>query len=120
MEAFDNNELNLIQKKLNEATSRLESPRIKLLSPAVYRKMLLAASVLEPFARETDGCGEVEVKIKPELHLGEVRLEIPSFEILPMTLVYEIAKDADECEVYEISGGKQRLCVTFHRLFSAL
>ena len=120
MSTFDNEDLDLILEELENATRSLEAPRIKLLNPVVYHKLLRATSILELFASETDGCGEVEVKIQPELHLGKIRLEIPSLEVLPLRLVHEIADDADECEVYEISGGKQRLCVTFHRLFTAI
>ena len=120
MSTLDNDELDLILKELENATRSLETPRIKLLNPVVYQKMLRAATILELFAAEADGCGEVEVKVKPALHLGEVRLEIPFLETLPMRLIHEIVDDADECEVYEISGGKQRLCVTFHCLFTAM
>ncbi len=120
MSTFDSDDLDLILEELENATRSLETPRIKLLNPFVYHKLLRAASILELFASEADGCGEVEVKAKPARHLGEIRLEIPSLEALPLRLVHEIADDADECEVYEISGGKQRLCVTFHRLFTAM
>ena len=54
MSTLDNDELDIILKKPENVTRSLETPRIKLLNPVVYQKMLRAATILELFAAEAE------------------------------------------------------------------
>lgn len=98
----------------------MNRPQISILNVCVYQKLLHVADQLELFAAHTSGVGSVDVVLKPELYLGRIYITIPHLEILPAWLLRIIAEDADECEAYEKSGGEQRLCVTFHRLFNSI
>ena len=117
MNQYNNEELNLVLRMLDGALKEIETPMIRELNIPVYQSMLRATAILELFAGDVPGCGKVEVIIKPKRLLGKVLLEIPSLEVLPLRLIREIADSADDCAVYESSGGRQRFCVTFHRLF---
>ena len=99
------------------ATNRLW---VSIINAPVYKKLLYVTEHLECFAAQTPDVGAVEVVFKPELHLGRLHLIVPALENMPADLLCAISDEADECEAYEISGGKQRLCVTFHRLFTVI
>ena len=98
----------------------MNKPRVTILNAPVYQKLLYVEGQLERFAAQTPGIGSPEVILKPELHLGRIYFTAPYLEMLPAWLLQVISEKADECEAYEKSGGGQRLCVTFHRLFISM
>lgn len=107
-------------KDCSNEWNAMHKPWVRMLNASIYQKLLHVADHLEYFVAQTPGVGDVEVVLKPELHLGRIYVTIPDLEILPSGLLQTIAENADACEVYEISGGEQRLCVTFHRIFFAI
>lgn len=119
-EDFETEEFDTCLDGLLGYLAALPQETTKLLNLSRYRLLLEAAAKLRTLLIDTEEEGQIDIDVDQMFNLGSVKVELDMLTVLDPKAFAELVAPADNFEVYPLTNGRVRFCITFQSVLKTI